>query len=127
MGHWRQSSSTPAIAYLLQGAIALALVLLGTLTRGGFETMVDYTAPVFWFFFLLSCISLLILRAKEPHTLRPFRVPLYPVTPLIFCAVCGYLLYSSLAYTNVGAIAGVAVVALGLPILWWNHHHSHRA
>ncbi len=125
MGHWRKSSSSPTIAYLLQAAIALALVLLGTFTRGGFKTMVDYTAPVFWFFFLLSGISLFILRIKEPHILRPFRVPFYPLTPSIFCLACGYLLYSSLAYTNVGAIAGVAIMALGVPFLWWNYYHSH--
>ncbi len=125
MGRWRERSSTPTIAYLLQAAIALALVFLGTITtRAGFQTMVDYTAPVFWFFFLLSGISLLVLRQREPNMPRPFRVPLYPITPLLFIAACGYLLYSSLDYTKVGAIVGVVVVALGIPFLVWNHHHS---
>lgn len=125
MGRW-QKSSTPVRAYLLQLAIALALVVLGTITRGGFETMVDYTAPVFWFFFLLSGVSLFILRMREPHILRPFRVPFYPLTPLIFCAVCGYLLYSSMAYTGVGALVGVLVVAAGIPLLFWNRHRQGR-
>ncbi|MBF2006355.1 MAG: amino acid permease [Chlorogloeopsis fritschii C42_A2020_084] len=126
MGHWQQRSSAPTFAYLLQGAIALVLVLLGTFTRRGFETMVDYTAPVFWFFFLLSGISLFVLRRREPNALRPFRVPFYPITPLLFCLVCGYLLYSSLAYTNVGAIVGVVVVAAGIPFLLWNQHRYRR-
>ncbi|WP_263970703.1 APC family permease [Leptolyngbya sp. KIOST-1] len=117
LGRWRASSSTPAAAYAVQGAIALALVGLGTLTRNGFETMVDYTAPVFWFFFLLSGLSLLRLRRQPPDAPQPFRVPGYPVTPLLFCLVCGYLLYSSLVYTGLGALVGVGVVALGLPLL----------
>lgn len=122
MGRWQQRPSTPSHALLLQAAIALALVLLGTLTRKGFETMVDYTAPVFWFFFLLSGISLLVLRKREPHILRPFRVPFYPLTPLLFCAVCVYLLYSTLVYTGVGAVVGVLVVAAGIPVLLWNRY-----
>jgi amino acid transporter len=76
--------------------------------------MVEYTAPVFWFFFLLTGVSLLVLRRREPHVARPFRVPLYPLTPLLFCASCAYLLYSSLAYTGAGALVGVAVLATGL-------------
>ncbi|WGV28631.1 APC family permease [Halotia branconii] len=126
MGRWQQRPSTPTHALMLQGAIALALVFLGTITRKGFETMVDYTAPVFWFFFLLSGISLLVLRKRDPHILRPFRVPFYPITPLLFCAVCGYLLYSSLVYTGVGAVVGVLVVAAGIPLLFWNRYRSRK-
>ncbi|MBD2561306.1 MULTISPECIES: APC family permease [Nostoc] len=126
MGRWQQRPSSPTYALLLQAAIALALVFLGTLTRKGFETMVDYTAPIFWFFFLLSGISLLVLRIREPHIVRPFRVPFYPFTPLLFCAVCGYLLYSSLVYTGVGAVAGVLAVAAGIPVLFWNNYRQRR-
>ncbi|MEH2288609.1 APC family permease [Nostoc sp.] len=126
MGRWQQRPSSPTYALFLQAAIALALVFLGTLTRKGFETMVDYTAPIFWFFFLLSGISLLVLRIREPHIVRPFRVPFYPFTPLLFCAICVYLLYSSLVYTGVGAIAGVLVVATGIPLLFWNNYRQGR-
>jgi hypothetical protein len=57
------------------------------------------------------------LRVREPEVPRPFQVPLYPLTPILFCLICGYLLYSSLAYTGIGAFVGVAVVALGVPLL----------
>jgi amino acid transporter len=79
--------------------------------------MVEYTAPVFWFFMLLVGISLFVLRRREPDRERPFRVPLYPVTPVLFCLTCAYLLYSSLAYTGRGALVGVAVLAAGVPLL----------
>lgn len=116
LGRWQPYNNTPTNALLAQGAISLALVLLGTFTRNGFETMVDYTAPIFWFFFLVTTLSLLVLRGREPQQKRPFRVPLYPLTPILFCLICGYLLYSSLVYTGVGAIIGVVVAIAGIPV-----------
>ncbi len=117
LGKWNNSTNTPTNAYLLQGAIAFCLVILGTTTRKGFETMVDFTAPVFWFFFLLVGVSLFILRLRDKQIYRPFNVPLYPLTPILFCLTCGYLLYSSIAYTGIGALVGVAVVLAGIPFL----------
>jgi APA family basic amino acid/polyamine antiporter len=79
--------------------------------------MVEFTAPVFWFFLLLAGLSLFVLRRKEPEISRPFRVPLYPLTPILFCATSVYMLQASLSYTGIGALVGVAVLLAGLPIL----------
>lgn len=117
LGRWHPGTRTPVNALAVQGTLACALVCLGAYTRRGFETMVDYTAPVFWLFFLLTGVSLIVLRRTEPHVPRMFRVPLYPVTPIVFCATCAYLLYASLAYTGVGALVGVAVLAVGAVVL----------
>jgi basic amino acid/polyamine antiporter, APA family len=125
LGRWRGGGSTPANALLMQGSLALLLVLLGAWARDGFVTMVEYTAPVFWFFFLLVGLSLFVLRTQEPERPRPFRVPLYPVTPLIFCITCVYMLHSSLAYTGPGAVVGVAVLLAGVPLLFLARPH-HR-
>lgn len=116
LGRW-SSNSTPANALIIQGGIAFVLVILGALTRKGFKTMVDYTAPVFWFFFLLSGIAVLVLRHREPSIPRPFKVPVYPIVPLLFCATCAYLLYSSITYTGIGGSIGVLVLLTGVPIL----------
>lgn len=114
LGKWDHRTSGPINAFIVQGAVSLLLISLGLFSRSGFETMVEYTAPVFWFFFLLVGISLFILRIKEPNTRRPFKVPLYPLTPLIFCGTSAYLLYSSIAYTGWGALVGVGVLLAGV-------------
>lgn len=114
-GVWDGRGDNPANALLWQGALSLMLVGLGAMTRDGFSTMVDYTAPVFWFFLLLVGLAVFVFRFREPERPRPFKVPLYPLTPAIFVAICAYLLYSSLAYTGFGALVGVGVVLLGLP------------
>jgi amino acid transporter len=117
LGRWNAGTGTPANAVLVQGAIALSLVLLGAVTRRGFETMVEYTAPVFWLFFLLTGASLIVLRRADPHRLRPFRVPGYPATPVIFCLVAAYLLYSAVRYAGTGAMVGLVVLAAGVVVM----------
>jgi APA family basic amino acid/polyamine antiporter len=117
LGRWHGYRSTPVNALLLQGAIALLLVLLGTGSRDGFVMMVEYTAPVFWFFLLIVGVSIFMLRRKHPADERPFRVPLYPFTPLLFCAICAYMLYASLSYTSMGAFVGVGVLLTGVPLI----------
>lgn len=117
LGIWSLQGQKPRNALIAQSSIALALVLLGALTRDGFQAMVDYTAPVFWFFMLLIGASVIVLRMKEPGRELPFRVPLYPVTPILFCLVCAGLVYSSLVYTGLGALFGIAVLLVGTPLL----------
>ncbi len=130
---WDARRGTPANAMLLQNVAALLLVLLGAWTGSGFRSMVEFTAPVFWLFFLLTGLSLFVLRAREPHVERPFRVPLYPLLPALFCATCAYMLWSSLSYVysqSLGGLnaawIGVAVLALGGVILWLVGMVPHR-
>jgi APA family basic amino acid/polyamine antiporter len=98
LGRWNRLHAAPIVAYVIQAAIALSLITFGAMQFDGFEAMVNFTAPVFWGFLLLVGVALFVLRLRDPHAPRPFRVPLYPLTPLLFCASCAFLLYSSLAY-----------------------------
>jgi basic amino acid/polyamine antiporter, APA family len=116
-GIWSPRGENPANAFILQGVIALALVGLGALMRDGFKAMVEYTSPVFWLFMTLIGISLFVFRRQNPGDIRPYRVPFYPLFPMIFIATCLWMLYSSLVYTGVGALFGVIVLALGAPLL----------
>jgi APA family basic amino acid/polyamine antiporter len=117
LGEWVEDRGTPVNALLVQGAFALLLMLLGIATGGGFSTMVEYTAPVFWLFFLLAGLSLFVLRVREPDTPRPFRVPLYPVLPLVFCAACAYMLQASLGYVGGNTFLGMNAAWVGVAVL----------
>jgi len=100
LGRWSEAGNTPVTGLLLQALIALGLIAFGALQKDGFTALVEFTAPVFWLFFMLSGIALLVLRRQDPGTPRPFRVPLYPLLPLLFVATCGWLLYSSIRYAQ---------------------------
>ena len=114
---WDSRGKTPANGQVLQGSIALALIAMGAITRDGFKAMVDYTAPVFWAFMLLVGLSLFVLRWRHPERILPYKVPLYPITPILFCLTCLYMFYASVVYTGVAALIGLAVLAAGAPIL----------
>ena len=100
MGKWESQRGSPSLAYLVQGAICLALVGFGAFQADGFEAMVEFTAPVFWSFLFLVGIAVFVLRAKYPHQKREFSIPLFPLTPILFCVSCAYLAYSSFAYAH---------------------------
>lgn len=116
IGQW-DASGSPRKAILLQCLIALVLVFGASFARQSFESVVEFTAPVFWFFILLIAISLFILRKKNPHLEIPCPVPFYPVLPIIFILTVAWLLWSSLAYSGWGALVGVACLAVGAVIL----------
>lgn len=118
LGTWNERGQTPRAAIIAQSMFALMLVVVGTLARNGFRSMVEYTAPVFWLFFLLAGIALFVLRRKDKDIDRPFRVPLYPLTPVLFCLTSAYLFHASLAYTGRGALIGMLVLLSGVVMLF---------
>lgn len=123
LGTW-SGKGAPASALIVQGVIALALVIAGAVTLDGVKAMVNYVTPVFWFFMLLVALSLFVLRVYDANAPRPFRVPLYPLTPFIFVLTCTYMLHSGIDFarsTFAGALslAGLLIVLAGIPLLLW--------
>ena len=102
---------------------SLALVGLGIWQTDGFEVMVEFTAPVFWIFLFLVGVSLFVMRVRDPNADRPFRVPLYPLTPALFCLTCAYLAYSSIVYAaSKNAVhISLLVMAVGVMALLLTH------
>ncbi len=117
-GRWNERTQSPRNAILLQGLISLALVGLGAAYQG-FQTLVDYTAPIYWMFLIASGFALIRLRHKFPDQPRPFRVPLYPVLPLVFTLTSGAMLVSAILYVGAGAWFGIAVLGVGAVLLVW--------
>ena len=82
---------------------------------------------------MLTGVSLFLLRGQAPLNADPFRVPLYPVTPALFCGMCAYMLYSSFNYAmsldpgSIGAMVGIAMLASGVPVLMWAKRRAAEA
>src|SRR5690606_34566656 len=83
---------------------------------GGFETLLAGSAPVFWAFFLLTGLAVFVLRWTDRPIERPFSIPLYPIPAIVFCATCGYMLWSSLDYAGWLTLLGLLPLIVGLPL-----------
>ncbi len=114
---WSARNETPVSALVVQGVITLALVALGAFSQNSVQTMVAYTAPVFWLFMMLVAASVWRLRRLDPDRPRPFRVPLFPLPPLLLALTCAGLVVSSAMYAGAGALIGLAVLAAGVPLM----------
>jgi len=119
---WDAERGAPRAALLAQAAVSLAMVFAVSMVdpSDGFGTLLAATAPVFWSFLMGTGASVIILRWRDPLRERPFAVPFYPLPPLIFCATCGYMLYSSLTYALSKSpwlpLMGAGPVAVGLAV-----------
>ncbi len=117
LGVWNEDRGTPPNSFIAQGVLALLLISVGAAFEGGFRSMVEYTAPVFWLFFLLTGLSLFRLRQLSPQGERPFSVPLYPVLPALFCLSCAGMLWSSLSFVESQSFAGFNAAWVGVAVL----------
>jgi amino acid transporter len=120
LGRWNARLGTPAWSLAAQAAVTLALVVAFGFARSGFESLVKFTTPVFWIFFLLVGASLFVLRRREPARPRPYRVPGYPWVPALFCASSLFMLYASLSYAienrTYEALWSVVLMAAGVAL-----------
>jgi basic amino acid/polyamine antiporter, APA family len=101
---------TPAWAIGVQALWASGFALSGT-----FRQIVTYTAFPNYFFLSLGVIALLVLRVREPGLARPYRVFLYPLTPLLFLGVFGWYLVNSVVYEFRDTMVGIVLALSGLP------------
>jgi len=120
LGDLNEHRGTPARSLLVQSVVTVGLMIVFGLQGNGFERLVVFTGVFFWFFFLLIGLSLFILRQKHAGVARPYKVVLFPITPILFCASSIYMLYASLSYAiGHGSIEGfwaIVTMTVGLVI-----------
>jgi basic amino acid/polyamine antiporter, APA family len=111
---------TPAAAIVLQGGWASALALTGT-----YQQIITYTAFPNYVFLSLAVVGLMVLRVREPDLPRPFRVPLYPLTPLLFLGIFGWYLVNSVLYSTRDTLVGIGLTLAGLPLyFYWSRRRA---
>jgi basic amino acid/polyamine antiporter, APA family len=116
---WNSERAAPVTAFVVTGALSVALVLVAAMNQGGVRFMVEFTAPVFWFFFLLTGIGLFVLRLRYPDVARPFRVPMYPILPIVFVLTCAFLLYKSLEWALINRAVQIALYVMAAGFAVW--------
>ncbi len=105
----------PVRALVAQAVWASVLVLTGT-----FDTLTDYSIFAVLIFMGLATASVFVFRRRLPDADRPYRTWGYPVVPAQFMLTAGWLILNTLQTAPRQAIAGLGLIALGVPFyLWW--------
>jgi APA family basic amino acid/polyamine antiporter len=104
----------PVNAIILQSAWAMILVYLW----GSFSSIIEYVTFVEWLFLLTACIGIFIVRKKYAHEEAPFKVPFYPILPLLFIAVIGWFIFKNALADKAEYYAGLAVIPVGVVVYY---------
>jgi len=109
-----KKTKVPFVAALVQLVIACIMMTLGT-----FDLLTDMLIFVMWSFSMLLFLAVFILRKRAPEMPRPYKVPLYPVVPLIAMLGGGFILIMTLITTPGLALTGIGVTAIGVPVYYY--------
>jgi len=112
--------NTPAFAIVVSSIWSAVLA-----ATGKFEDLLTYVVFAGWIFYGLGAGAVFFYRRREPDAVRPFRVPGYPVTPVLFMLASGVVVVNTLFVSPVEALKGVALILLGAPAYWfWRRRNS---
>jgi basic amino acid/polyamine antiporter, APA family len=112
MGRVHARFHTPVAALVLQAGWSCLLILF----IGGFSQLFTYVIFGGWIFYALAVASVIALRRKDPGLARPFRVPGYPLVPLLFVLAAGALVANTLVASPRESSIGLAFIGLGIPL-----------
>ena len=115
LGEVHPKFHTPALALVIQGAMAVILELVG----GAFRELFSLAIFAEWLFYMVAASTIFVFRRREPDVKRPYRTIGYPFVPGLFIATAAVLLYYTFTSNLRDSIGGVVVILLGVPVYWW--------
>lgn len=107
-------TNVPVRALIFQGILASILALTGS-----FDTLTNYVVFGSWIFYALVASSIFVFRKRYPDAVRPYRVWGYPVVPIVFILVAGWLLINTIVTDTVQSLIGILLIILGLPFYYY--------
>jgi basic amino acid/polyamine antiporter, APA family len=114
LGQLHPRFNTPIPAMIVQAILASLFIL-----SGSFNRLTDLAVFVIYFFFTMGFVAVFILRKREPNLLRPYRVPGYPVVPIIAILGGVYILVNNLITNPMDSMLGIGLTLLGIPVYWY--------
>ena len=122
LGEVHPRFGTPAFAIIAGSTWAAVLAATGT-----FEQLLTYVVFTGWIFYGLGALSIFVFRRREPDAPRPFRVPGYPLTPILFVLASSAIVLNTLVTQPSRALVGIAGVLSGVPVyLLWRRRTAGR-
>jgi APA family basic amino acid/polyamine antiporter len=115
---------TPAFAIVTSSVWSIVLALSGT-----FEQLLTYVIFIAWIFYALAAASIFVYRRRQPNASRPYSVPGYPWTPLLFILAAAALVGNTIVAEPLNALVGLGIVLLGAPayLIWQSRSRKAKA
>ncbi len=107
-------TGVPVVGAFIVDAIAIVMILLGN-----FTVLTDMLVFVMWTFNTMLSVAVIILRKREPELKRPFKVPWYPIIPIISVIGGIFIVVSTIINQFVLSIIGIGLTLLGLPTYYY--------
>jgi APA family basic amino acid/polyamine antiporter len=101
---------TPGNAMILLCGWACILVL-----SGWYDDLYNFVIFGEWILYLLTAVSVFVLRRKDPDLPRPYRVLGYPLVPVLFSASALLLLSYTFYNRPRESLMGLSLMGLGVP------------
>ncbi|MBL8986094.1 MAG: amino acid permease [Gemmatimonadetes bacterium] len=112
--------AVPTTSLVAQGVWSSLLALSGT-----YNQLTTYVVFVSFLFYAMTCAAVIVLRRTEPDLPRPYRTWGYPVTPLVFIAFSGYLIWNTIVQQPLESAIGLGLLGLGLVFYFgWGWHRA---
>jgi APA family basic amino acid/polyamine antiporter len=105
---------TPHVALIVTSLWSAFLTL-----TGGYEALFTYVTFASVLFGTLGGAAIFVLRARRPEVPRPYRTLGYPVIPILYVLGSFALVSNTLMERPTESIAGLGLVALGLPFYFY--------
>jgi len=83
---------------------------------GSFDTLTNLVVFIMWIFFVMCIAGVFILRSKHKDLESSYKVPFYPITPLIGIIGGVFILVSTFITGPTNAIYGIVITLIGLPV-----------
>lgn len=105
--------------------ILLCLWSCVVVLSGWFDDLYNFVIFGSWILYLMTALSVFVLRRKRPDVVRPYRVIGYPVVPVLFVAVAALLLVSTMQTRPRESLMGLGLMMLGVPLyFYWRKRNS---
>jgi len=92
-----------------------------------YSNLLDYVVFAVLIFYVLTTVSLFVLRRKRPDAPRPYRAIGYPVIPALYIASASLILLVLLLYKTQTTWPGLLIVLAGVPAYFLWHRRGGRA
>ncbi|MEJ8554531.1 APC family permease [Tepidibacter sp. Z1-5] len=106
----------------LNSTILMSLFSIIYIMTGNFGPLIDLTVFIIWLFYVMIFVAVFILRKRKPDIERSYKVPMYPIIPIIAILGGVYIIVNTIISQPMNAVLGIGITVLGIPVYMARKH-----